>query len=334
VTINLIGTDSPNFDFPQDKPKRFPYMIGAIDIRRIERFYGKNSLQYCSQAIGRRTTGLLDHRVITREMCEIGMAFSDATFDGEKPTIKVYAIDASYGGDRCVGGWIEFGEEAVTKRTIVKVGWPTVIPIMESETVMAEDQIALFVKSACEGNGIPASHVYFDSTGKGSLGNAFSRIWSPETNCVEFGGNPSDRPVTMDMWIVDPVTGERRLKKCSEHYSKFVTELWFAVRYAIEGKQIRCLPKEIADEFSMREWGWVKGNKIELEKKELTKKRMNRSPDLADFLAIAIEGARRMGFQIASIGSEKRSPNQDEDWLERELKENRKFATKHRLSYA
>jgi hypothetical protein len=53
----------------------------------------------------------------------------------------------------------------------------------------------------------------------------------------------------------------------------------------------------------MREYGIAAGNRIELETKDDTKKRMGRSPDLFDWLATAVEGARRMGFRIQRLGA-------------------------------
>src|SRR6267378_1493701 len=44
--INLIGTDSPNFDHPQEPAPRYPYMINQKSIDRIVSRWGMNSFQY------------------------------------------------------------------------------------------------------------------------------------------------------------------------------------------------------------------------------------------------------------------------------------------------
>jgi hypothetical protein len=154
---------------------------------------------------------------------------------------------------------------------------------------------------------------------------------SSEVNAVNFVGPATERPVDNDTYVFDEKTQQRRLKKCSEHYSKFVTELWFSVRAVVQCKQARDFPREVAEEFAMREWYFVAGNKYELETKTECKKRMGQSPNDADATAIAVEGARRLGFQIQALPN-KESQAQDDSWLEKELQKHRKFIKSHELS--
>jgi hypothetical protein len=118
---------------------------------------------------------------------------------------------------------------------------------------------------------------------------------------VEFGGRPTDRPVSNDIFTMDK-GGFKRLKLCSEHYSKFVSELWFSTRYAVESDQVRGLTLDIVNDGAPREFKKVAGDKIEIEPKHDMKKRTNKSPDLFDMVVIGVEGARRRGFQIQRIG--------------------------------
>src|SRR5206468_11752308 len=83
--------------------------------------------------------------------------------------------------------------------------------------------------------------------------------------------------------------------------SKFVTELWFSVRYAIEAKQFKGLTEDVLQEGCGREWGMVSASRIELEPKQKMKERMGMSPDLMDSVAYGCEGARQRGFQIARL---------------------------------
>jgi len=314
TTINLVGTDSPNFDFPQDQPVKFPYLINQKEITKVENFYGKNSLQYYSQVKGVRKTGLYSRRVITLTLCkQFGAMETPVWFDTNQT--RIYAVDAAYGnvgGDRCVGGMIEFGRDATGSKIILAVGQPVIIPIQPRSDKIPEDQIAQFVKEDCENQSIPPEHVFYDSTGRGSLGTSFARLWSANVNPVEFGGNPTGRPVCSELMTRDVKTGQMRLKRCDEHYSKFVTELWFSVRYVIESRQMRNMPVEVIDDGCAREWYMVKGDKIEIEPKEETKLRTNRSPDLMDWLCTAVEGARRLGFSIARMSDQ--APQLDIRW--------------------
>jgi hypothetical protein len=120
---------------------------------------------------------------------------------------------------------------------------------------------------------------------------------------------------------------------CAEHYSKFVTELWFSVRYAIESGQMRELPEAVMDEGSRREWKMVRGDKIEIETKDEMKLRVNVSPDLFDALVTALEGARRMGFHIATLEAPKAKVT-DDKWKDALRDRARRIKQSHELTYA
>lgn len=327
-TINLVGTDSPNFDEPKNQ---YPYLIDENDIAYIESVWGRDSHEMYNQALGVRKPGLNARKVITRDMCQNFGAHEKAIWGSDERT-RVYAIDAAYGGDRCVAGWCEFGSD-VNKKQILRVQMPKIIPISVKSGALAEDQIAEFILQDCSQNEIPPSHIFHDSTGRGSLGTAISRIFSSETNPVEFGGNPTKRPVCSDLFMWDQDLGHRRLKRADEHYSKFVTELWFSVRYAIEGKQLRELPKEVMEEGCIREWMRVKKDKIEIETKEDTKKRMGKSPDLFDWLSIIVEGARQLGFQIARLENDQRQKAEDYAWKKWLCEQAAKLKRSYTLDY-
>ena len=317
ITINLVGTDSPNFDFPQDQPPRYPYMINQGSIDRVSAFYGKNSVQFYSQCLGVRKVGLDARRVITKQLCEQFGAFDYAVWADENRT-KVYAVDAAYGGiggDRCIGGYIEFGM-GINGYQIVRVNPPKLIPVSIKSKDSPEDQIAKFVKDDCIQEGIPAENVFYDATGRGSLGTSFARIWSPMVNPVEFGGSPSKRPVSSDMMIYDEHTKMKRLKRCDEHYRKFVTELWFSTRYLVVARQVCELPIQVVDDGCLREWITVPGSvgeRIEVETKADMKKRTGQSPDIYDQFAVCVEGARRLGLRISNIANQD-YVKKDEKW--------------------
>lgn len=305
--VNLIGTDSPNFDYPETEPTKFPYLISREKIANTLSFFPKDSFEYQSQCVGSMKTGVLAHRVLTRDICQKFNTHKDVIWDGMKPLTRIYGLDAAYGGDRCVGGFIEFGVD-IDGKVKLSVSEPHVIPIRIGTGMTPEDQIAERVRVECEQNGIPPENMFHDATGRGSLGTALARLWSAQTNPIEFGGPASERPVCLDLFIFDTEVHARRLKKCSEHYIKFVTELWFSIRYAVEADQIRNLPEDVMEELCMRKWEFFK-DKYVLEPKSGTgtkpgmKERTGRSPDLADWLSICVEGARRKGFNISRLAS-------------------------------
>jgi hypothetical protein len=332
AVVALDGRDSPNMDLPEGSPVKFKYLIGRKKIKAVELTHGKDSWQYHSQCTGKPRPGAMARRVISRQLCDERHAFDDVIW-GTEPTIRIMGCDAAYGGvggDRCVAGHIEFGKDVDGNMTLA-CNPPVIVPVAVSKKGLPEEQIAQWCKDYAESFNIPPGNFYFD--GRGTLAVYLGRIWSPDVNSVEFGGKPTDRPVSMDEFIWDGDTKTRRLKRCDEHYSKFVTELWFSLFYIIAAGQMRRLPMDVAEEGWRREWRKVKGDRIEVETKEDMKLRTGQSPDLFDWLAICGEGARRKGFEIRNTSNTEPQQGEDENWLEDELKRYMKELRKTQLRY-
>jgi len=319
--LNLLGTDSPNFDFPEDAPTRYKYLISREKIADTLSFFPKDSQEYYSQCLGVMKIGTMARRVLTREMCVRFGAFNEAHW-GTGERIKVYFVDSSYGGDRCVGGSAEFGKD-VTGKIILSLNRPKIIPILVGAGE-PEDQIARFVKADCESEEIPGDNMGHDSTGRGGLGTALAREWSNKTHPIDAGGRPTKRPVNSDIMVTDEETGMRRLMRCDEHYDRLVSEFNFSVRYAVEAGQIRNLSEEVMEEFCARKWDKVRGDKKSVEPKDGTpqkpgyKQRMGKSPDLADWCTGIVEMARRKGFIIAKLGNPDAAKKSQSDWFAKE----------------
>ena len=321
VTVQLDGRDTLNNDEPKNK---FTYILNQSDIDRTTKRYGTDSSTYWNQIIGRRKSGLDAHRVLTREMCIRYEVFRNVVWEGEDRT-SIFSMDAAFGGDRAVGGRIEFGKE-VGGQNVILVHPPSIFPVKISKLETAEEQLASQSKKYTDLFGIPDRNVFFDAGMYATLATNMAKTVGVNVNAVNFQGKATTRPVSNDEFVFDEISGGKRLKRCDEAYSKFVTELWWSVRLVAESHQLAGLPEEVAEEFAMREWYKVNGDRFELETKEETKARMGCSPDLADWLAIAVEGARRLGFIIERIRTEETEKEED-DWLERELE-------KHKRSFA
>ena len=331
--VNLIGTDSPNFHARLENPalKKDPYyrLIGPEFAAIIEHDYGRNSPEWETQIMGRMKLALAQARVITREMCRTHRAHETAIWKGT-PTTKIHCLDPAYGpGDRCTQGHVEFGED-INGDIILKIHPITIIRIdLRKKDESAEDQIAQAVKQYLAAHGIPAENSFYDSTGKGTVGFAFARHFGANPpNPIDSGGPTTERMVREDLYVVD-ANGARRHKTCREHYSKFVTEMWFSVRYAIEAKQIRDLPNDVMMEGCSRIYETVGGNKIEVETKAEMRKTLGKSSDLFDCVAIAVEGARQRGFRIARLGNDVAGKgNGLKEWFLEQREKNQKYLSR------
>lgn len=333
VTVNLVGTDSPNFD--TDAPKKYPYLIDQEDIDRVAERNGRESAQFWTLIKGIRKTGVDAYRVLTVDMCEHNGAFNTAIW-GHGQRIKVYGIDAGYGGDPCEAMYLEFGED-VNGNMLMEFSEITTIPIDVTSNLTAEEQIAIKAKADCERLGVPDTNVYFEAGMRATLATKMARIMSADVNAVVAGGPATERSVTDDTFRVDPKTGEKKLVKCFEQYSKFITEMWFSVRELVEAGQARALPRDVAEEFALREWRWVPGpigQRYELETKpEFKARNAGDSPNKADATSIAVEGARRLGFTIKNLKGHRQEREAEDQWLERELEKHRRFVKSSELAY-
>lgn len=328
--VNLIGTDSPNFDFPADQPTRYRYLISREKIADTLSFFPKDSSEYYSQCVGCMKVGTLDDRIITRDLCRNFGALEDVIWKGSDTT-KICALDAAYGGDRAVCGHVEFGE-ANNGQTVIKFYPPQIVPVVVSSPTSPEEQLAVWVRDYCQRNEIIPGNFFHDSTGRGGLGTAIARVWSAECNPVEFGGSATERPVAVGLFTFDLDTQMRRPTRCDEHYDRLVSEIWYQFRYAIESRQIRSLPEEVMDELCMRKWERKNNRRISVETKEKMKERIGRSPDLGDWAVLCLEGARRLGFVIERMPNTGETTNSGDDYLETELRryrQQRKLQTLH-----
>lgn len=316
--VAFDGRDNPN----QDEPKNsFPFLIsdGFVDLMR--KTHGDDSWQFYQQAIGKPSKGMVSNRVITISFCQLHHAFEDVVWQ-TAPTIKLAALDPAFGGgDRCV--WME-GEIGINVdgKEILCMKPFEIVPIRLSSGKNAEDQIAEFIFNKSEANGISPQNIFYDSFGRGTLGNSFASVFGSVTPVpVNSGDKASTRPVRFDLFVDDASTGKKRLKQCDEEYSKFVTEMWFSVREAVHSEQVREMQFAVAEEGQLRLYKTVSRARTEVETKDDMKERVKKSPDLFDTQAILVEGARRLGFKIQRIGAEKIA-KQKEPWYR---EESRKF---------
>lgn len=306
IAIQLCGTDSPNYDHPRGLNPH----LGIITPEHIQvdlDYYGKDSLRFSMMNLGMMPRDGEKRRVVTMTLCDSHQAFEDVIW-GTSSLTRVIGIDAAYsavGGDRTILTDIAFGKDALGNDIMAIAEPQTAVPSNAKTTLEVQDQIAEFTMNYCKSRSIPPGNVGFDSTGRGTLMSAFARLWSAEVVPIEFGGKPIARPVR---------PGSTELE--TDAYQNMVTSLWFASRLVVESRQLRQLSRDCATEGSFREWGIQGlGRRVFVEPKDETKKRMGRSPDLWDSLVVAIEMARRRGFQITGGGQVGFAKRQVPQWM-------------------
>jgi hypothetical protein len=319
--VNLIGTDSPNMDTPEGQKPKYPRLISRATMKLVEKRWGKNSMQWYSQCVGKMMMNMVGNRVITKELCDNHQAFGEVVWKDDRQT-NIGFLDPAWGGanaDRCVWGWLQFGMD-VTDREMILFREYMIVPFLPGNKE-PDHQIAEFTKAQNARVGVEPENMFYDSTGRGTIGAAFAEVYGFRVPVpVAFGDMPSQRPVRHDLFVTEK-DGTRRLKRCDEEYRKKVTELWFATRNVIECNQMRGLPEEVAAEGYMREYTLAPGGKIEIETKDETRERMGMSPDLYDAFCVGIEGARQRGFTIGRLGESMVENEKEEDYFQTEADE-------------
>lgn len=345
ICIQLPGSDSPNMAASLGDPPPFPFLITRQQMLDDAAIWGVDDWHYTMMNEAKMPRGQGTRRVLTRQMCQKFGAFGPPNWRDSRRT-KIAFLDAAYrgvGGDRCVFGELQFGQEVeplstdtlVTNmisqtpelaraRHIVALIDLISIPLSSAQGADSpEDQIVKFVTEQCTNRGIGPQNFFYDAGMRTSLVTAFSRLWDPAVNSIDCGGRPSERNVSSEIQV-----------PCREYYSKFVTELWFTVRYAVEAGQFRGMTEEAMTEFSQREWKMVSGNRIEVEAKDEMKVKTGRSPDLADAIAIGMHGAVNRGFLITKLATLSPKLKKGPDWRDELKKRARSFNRSGQLNHS
>lgn len=293
--------------------KRNPWMINQDqidnDLRSVDG--NENDPSYCSQTVGwwpsmGVESTVLDTMIIEKFHCRDKAVWTQGF-------TRFASLDPAFeGGDQKI---LQFGRRGEVsdengRHWVVQFDEWLDVPIDASIKEPIHFQIMTYVRSACRIKGIPPDEFALDSTGEGGgLKAIIDQHWGAVIG-VEFGGNPSERPVN-DFEI----PGEQT-KTCREMYNRRSCELNMAVRSFAMGNGIRGLPLEAEDQFCKRKT-YLKNRKYHVEPKSEMKKRIRgKSPDNADACAIGVELCRQKGA-VASVGQAVEKVS--EDWA-REVK--------------
>ena len=221
--------------------------------------------------------------------------------------INVAALDPAFGGDDCVLRLGKIGTPTRGPRCL-ELGPKFVLKIRSKVSEPVHYQVARQVREICEANRVEGINFGLDCTGNGGgVASILEAEWSPMIHKVEFGGAPTDMPVS---------ASDSRPAK--EVYDRRVTELWFRVRNLVEGGQLKGLDTETVVQFTSRVYT-EKTKKKSVERKDEMKQRIGRSPDDADCVSVLVDLACRRG--LVATGVQWRKPKADV-WLQEARKVN------------
>lgn len=279
------GRRSPADDSPEER-LRLPWLINKDWVQaHLDSVNGnENDPSFKSQAEGiwpmaGLESTVLDDATITAFHCKERAVWT------QRP-VPFAALDPSWEGkdDRI----LQFGKRGLTEidgknRWMVEFGDWMRVPIDSESEEPLHFQIYRYVRRECEKREVPANELAMDSTGEGGgLLSIFHREWGPVIG-IEFGGKASDMPVS-----------ETNSKPSYEEYDRRASELNIAVRTFATMNSLRGLSNEACIQACARKTEY-KGRKFRVETKTELKKRIGRSPDHLDAVAVGIDLCRQKG---------------------------------------
>lgn len=277
VCLKFDGTKSPNV---KAGFKKYHYLFSIEDGERAARA-GTDTVGYWKFARGFWPPEGICRTIFSENMVERNGGTGKHVFLSRKTVLA--SLDPGFGGDECVLrfgvlGDIEGGHLGLTITEKIPISFKA-----DSDKEI-EYQIASRVMDECKRRGCLPENFGMDSTGTGRGAAAvLATEWSSSIIKVEFGGSPSDKPAALD----DP-------RPSTEVYDRRVTELWYSCREMLSAGQLKGLTTEDVQEFCSREYS-IPGKKYVLDTKDECRKKIGRSPDNADSVAVMVEVARRLG---------------------------------------
>jgi hypothetical protein len=297
ICLHFDGTKSPNITAGETK---YPYLISARDIEGAERREGgTDSIGYWKYTRGFYAPDGTCKTVMSEAMIE--QCDARGSFHFVSKRTKIAGVDPAYGGDRCILRFADIGD-LEDGRMGIQLGKRIEIPIKQGKD--KHYQIVERVKHECEKEGVPPERLGIDATGEGGgTAEILVREFGQGVHFVEFGGSPSDLPVSVE----DP-------RPANEVYDRKVTELWYVCRRLVQAGLLKgMLDKEII-EFTHREFTDEK-RKIVLDRKDECRSKIGRSPDDADAVAVVVDVARRLGVVANGVSAVKANKR----WLAKAL---------------
>jgi len=286
--IRLDGERSPNI---LEGFTRYPFLPTIEKVEEDKVMLGEKSRAYYRMVRAvffdsEETEGIYGESELLK-----GGATQKVAFKG--PTTLIAGIDPAFtnGGDRTILYVARVGQFEGGQYGIQFEGSHQLNDDTSNKAIPRTYQIVHQIRDTCNRIGVRPENVAVDATGAGSpFCDVLAGEWSDQFLRVQFGGKASDRRVSMNSQL----TGE-------ELYSNRVSELWFVGKEFIRTQQIKGVDMDLAKEMCNRQYEMVKSGtlRVKIESKAELKKRVGRSPDLADAAFIALDLARNRHGLVA-----------------------------------
>lgn len=291
ICLHFDGDRSPNV---MHKHTYFPFLYTWENYLR--RRPGCKSIQFFSNERGfwplEGTTDTVLNEVL---VAQYGMR-GTFVFDGEARILA--AIDPGFKGDKCIAGFGRLGN--VGGRMSLLFTEEVEIELDAELDTPLDHQVARQFIAMCRKLGVQPQDAGCDATGTGrGVYAILQEEWSHEMVRVEFGGKPSEM-----------LAGGGDARTGVEAYDRMVTELWYSIRHLGMAEQLKGLTREMVVQLCTREYTLLPRSKIRLDEKEECKKKLGRSPDNADMLAVMVKVARLKGLVAEGPAMERDS----QDW--------------------
>jgi hypothetical protein len=217
------------------------------------------------------------------------------------PTM-VAGLDPGFtnGGDRCI---LHFGKVGYERNGSFSFEFGEHFLLFDDasdKSMPRTYQIVEQVKRMCEKHGVLPENLAVDATGAGApFCDVLAGEWSHKIQRVVFGGKPTENRIS-----------EMHTKIGTDLYMNRVTELWYVGKELLRTRQLKGMSNDFVNEIVKRAYTMMKSGslKVQIESKKEFKKRIGKSPDLADAGFLALDSARTR-FGLVSITP----PKEDED---------------------
>lgn len=204
----------------------------------------------------------------------------------------IAGLDPAFGGNDCMLRIAKMGDIDSSGKIGIQLTQRYVIKASATSANEVDRQIGIRATELCKQHGVKPNHFAMDKTGTGR--GVFSHMysdWSNQIVGIEFGGMPSDVPIS--------ITDDR---PAIEIYDRKVTELYFSVAEFLKAFQLCGMGQEEIADFCARRFKHEKKKYVLETKADFKKRSNNRSPDDGDAVAVLIDLARKLGANPGLTG--------------------------------